>query len=247
MFEDRGEPSQGIKEVQSTIALFDMHNVQTKIMVSGFRDIRKILEFPGASGFSISKEQIVFARLPTARSCCIPPQSASSLPENAVMDANEVNWPPKFFDGVETGGSGGSFVRCFSLRQQTLILTIHRDVFYHTGLALQDLMAFVRDNVVNYKILMLRLTDPRTGMQTLAREGAEALMRTVNSKKDLRSAEKEWKNTMTGRCLPEVEWITARVDKCEAWFTSDGRIKAVIPDRWDRRKAAARGTCAEGY
>jgi hypothetical protein len=163
------------------------------------------------------------------------------------MDAKEVKWPPKFFDRIETGGSDGSFVRCFSSRQQTLILTIHRDVFYHTSFALRDLTAFVREDVVNYRILMMRLADPKMGMHTLACEGTEALMRIVNSRKDLRSAEKEWKDTVTGRCLPEVEWMVARVDKCEAWFTSDGRVKAVIPHRWDRRKAAAKETYAEEY
>lgn len=238
MYEDRGEPLQGIKAVQSTIALFDMHNVNTKIMISGFRDIRKILEFPGAHGFSLTKEQIVAAQLPTTRSSHIPSHSVSSLPESTMTLAKDAKWPPQFFDPAEAGGSNGSFIRHFSSRLQTILLSTQTDLFYHTCLALRDFLVVVRDDVVNYRIFMMQLSNSRTGLPTLAREGVRGLGRRVNLWKDLRSAEIEWKGTITGRFLPDVEWKTAKVDKCEAWITPDGRIEAQIPEQWDRRKAA---------
>jgi len=239
VYEDRGEPSQGIKAIQNTIALFDMHNVETKIMISGFRDVRRVLEFPGAHGFSVTKEQIVAARLPTARSCSVPPQSASSLPENAIAQAKEEKWPPRFFDTVEAGGSNGSFVRCFSSRFLAILLSTQRDLFYHTCLAIRDFLTLVRDDVVNYRIFMMQLSNPHAGNLTLAREGVKGFKRLVNLRRDLRSAEVEWKRTITGRVLPDVEWRPAKVDKCEVWITADGRIEAQIPQRWDRRKAAS--------
>ena len=73
IYENRGELWQGTKEIQSTIALFHTHSVENKIVISGFRDTWKVLEFPGVHGFSMTKEQIVSAQLPTLRSCRILP------------------------------------------------------------------------------------------------------------------------------------------------------------------------------
>lgn len=92
---------------------------------------------------------------------------------------------------------------------------------------------------------MMQLSGPRTGLPTLAREGVRGLRRRVNLRKDLRSAEVEWKGTITGRLLPDVEWKTAKVDKCDAWITPDGRIEAQIPEQWDRRKAASMNVYAD--
>ena len=92
---------------------------------------------------------------------------------------------------------------------------------------------------------MMQLSGPRTGLPTLAREGVKGLGRRVNLRKDLKSAEAEWKSTITGRLLPDVEWKTAKVDKCEARITSDGRIEAQIPEQWDRRKAASMNVYAD--
>ena len=245
VYEDLGEPWQGIKAIQSTIALFRTHNVETKIMISGFRDTWKILEFPGAHGFSMTKEQIVSAQLPTLRSCRIPPHFASSLPEDAMDLAKGVKWPPRFFDTIEAVGPNGSFVRCFSSRVQTIVLSIQRDLFYHTSLAIRDFFILVQDDVVIYRVLMMQLLDPRTGMRTLEREGAKALGRLVNLRQDLRSAEQEWLDTTTGRLLPDVEWKPARVGKCVARITSDRSIVAYIPQQWDRRKAARRNIQAD--
>ena len=239
MYEDCGERSQGIEAIQSTIALFDMHNVNTKIMISGFRDTRKIFGFPGAHGFSLTKEQIVAAQLPTTQSCRIPPQSALSLPENAITLAKDAKWPPRFFDATEAGGSNGTFVRYFPSRLQTTLLSAQSDLFRHIRHGIGAFLAVVRDNVVNYRILMMQLSNPRTGLQTLAREGVRGLRRKVNLRKDLRSAEMEWKDTIAGRLLPDVEWQTTKMDKCEVWITADGRIEAQIPEQWDRRKAAS--------
>ena len=239
MYEDRGEHSQGVEAIQSTIALFDMHNVDTKIMISGFRDTRKIFEFPGAHGFSLTKEQIVAARLPTAQSCRIPSQSALSLPENAITLAKDAKWPPGFFDVTEAGGSNGIFIRYFSSRLQSILSSTQKDLFYHTHLATRDFMAMIRDDVVNYKIFMMQLLHPRTGLQILTREGVKGLKKRVDLRKDLRSGEKEWKGTVTGRLFPDVEWNIARVNRCEAWVTSDGRVEALIPEQWDRRNAAS--------
>lgn len=205
-------------------------------MISGFRDIRKISEFPGAHGFSISKEQIVASQFPTTRSCRVPPQSASSLPENAITQAKDAKWPSQFFDPTEAGGSNGSFIRHFSSRLQTILLSTQSDLFFHTCHALRDFSAVIRDDVVNYRIFMMQLSNPHTSLPTLAREGVRGLRRRVNLRKDLRSAEMEWKGTITGRFLPDVEWRAAKVDKCEAWITPDGGIEAWIPERWDRRK-----------
>ena len=224
--------------IQSTIALFDMHNVNTKIMISAFRDTQKIFDFPGAHGFSLTKEQIVAAQLLTTQSCRIPPQSAISLPENAISLAKDAKWPPRFFDTTEVGGSNGTFVRYFSSRLQTILLSTQSDLFYHTCLAIRDFLVVIRDDVVNYRIFMMQLSNPHVGLQTLAREGVRGLKRRVNLRKDLRSAEIEWKGTLAGRLLPDVEWKTAKVDKCEVWITVDGRIEAQIPEQWDRRKAA---------
>ena len=236
---------QGIEAVQSTIALFDMHSTDTKIMISGFRDIRKILELPGAHGFSLTREQIVAARLPTTRPCRVPPRSVSSLPESAITRAKDAKWPPLFFDPTETGGSNGSFTRYFSSRLQTILLSTQSDLFYHTCLAFRDFLAIIRDDVVNYRIFMMQLSGPRTGLPILAREGMKELRRRVNLRKDLKSAEAEWKGTIAGRLLPDVEWKTAKVDKCEAWITPDGRIQAQIPEQWDRRKAASMNIYAD--
>ena len=245
MSEDRGELSQGIEAIQSAIALFDLHGVKTKIMISGFRDIRKILEFPGAHGFSLTKEQIVAAQLPTTRSCHIPLRSASSLPENAITQAKDAKWPPQFFDATEDGGSNGSFARHFSSRLRMILLSTQTDLFSRTCLALRDFLAIIRDDVVNYRIFMMQLSNPQTGLPTLAREGVKGLRRRVNLRKDLKTAETEWKGTITGRFLPDVEWKTAKVDKCEAWITADGRIEAQIPGQWDRRKAASMNVFAD--
>jgi len=245
VYDDRGEPLQGIEAVQSTIALFHMHNVNTKIMISGFRDTHKILAFPGAHGFSLTREQIVAAQLPTTRSCRIPPQSASSLPGNAITQAKKARWPPQFFDPTEAGGSNGTFVRHFSSRLQTILLSTQSDLFYHMCLAIRDFLAVIRDDVVNYRIFMAQLSNPHTGLQTLAHEGVRGLRRRVNLRKDLKSAETEWKGTITGRVLPDVEWRTAKVGKCEAWITPDGRIEAQIPEDWDRRKAASMNVYAD--
>lgn len=219
-----------------------MHNIQTKIMISGFRDIRKILEFPGAHGFAITKEQIDAAQVPTARSCCIPPQVASSLPENAVVEAKDTKWPPRFFDTVEVGGSNGSFIRHFASRDQRILFSTQTDLFHHTSLAIRDFLTVVRDDVVNYRIFMMQLSNPQAGIPALAREGVKGFQRLVNTRMDLRKAEVEWKRTITGRFLPDIEWIPANVDKCEAWITPDGRIEAVIPEEWDRREAVSRDT-----
>ena len=245
VYGDRGELSQGIETIQSTIALFDTHDVSTKIMISGFRDIHKILEFPGAHGFSLTKEQILAAKHRTPHPHHIQPQSASSLPENAIALAKDAKWPPQFFDSTEAGGSNGSFVRCFSSRLQTILLSTQTDLFYHTCLALRDFLTVVRDDIVNYRIFMIQLSNPRTGLQTLAREGVKGLRRRVNMRKDLKSAETEWKSTITGRLLPDVEWKALKVDRCEAWITADGKIGAQIPEQWDRRKAASMNVYAD--
>lgn len=216
-----------------------MHNIETKIMISGLRDIRKIAEFPGAHGFSITKEQIVSARITTSRLCRIPPQSASFLPEDATNQARGAKWPPRFFDVAPVGGSNGNFVRCFPSRLQTVMMSIQRDLFCHTGKAIRDFLALIRDDVVGYRILMRQLLNPRTGIQTLAYEGVGTLSRIVNSKKDLRSAEVEWRSTITGRILPKVQWEPTIVNKCEVWITPEGRIEALIPAQWDRRMVAS--------
>ena len=236
VYEDRGGRSQGIEAIQSTIALFDMHKIDTKIMISGFRDIRRILEFPGADGFSLNKEQIVAAQTPTTQPCSVPPQSASSLPENPVTQAKDAKWPPRFFDRTEAGGSGGRFIRHFSSRLQTILLSTQTDLFYHTCLALRDFTSIIRDDVVNYRIFMMQLSHPYIGLSILTREGVKGLRARVNLRKDWRIAEAEWRCTVTGRWSPDVEWKTARVDKCEAWINADGIIEARIPEQWDRRK-----------
>jgi len=64
-------------------------------------------------------------------------------------------------------------------------------------------------------------------------------------RKDLKTAETEWRGTIAGRLLPDVEWNTAKVDRCEAWITADGRIGAQIPEKWDRRKAASMNMFAD--
>ena len=215
-----------------------MHDASTKIMISGFRDILKILEFPGAHGFSLTKEQIVAAQRPTTRPRRTLSRSPSSLPENAITQAKDAKWPPQLFDPTEAGGSNGRFGWHFPSRLQTILLSTQSDLFCHTSLALRDFFAVIRDEVVNYRIFMLQLSGPRTGLPTLAREGVRGLMRRVNLRQDLRRAEIEWKATITGRVLPDVEWRAARVEHCEAWITPDGRIVAQIPEQWDRRKAA---------
>ena len=245
MYEDRGELSQAIEGIQSTIALFGMHNVDTKIMISGFRDIRKILKFPGAHGFSLTKEQIVAAKVPTPQSYRIPSRFPSSLPDNAITQAKDVKWPPQFFDPIEAGGSNGSFIRHFPPRLQTILSSTQSDLFCHTSLALRDFFTIIRDDVVNYRIFMLQLSGQRTGLPALARESVRGLRRKVNLRKDLKSAEAEWKGTITGRFMPDVEWKTAKVDKCEAWITPNGGIVAQIPEHWDRRRAASMNVYAD--
>ena len=238
MYNDRGERSQGVEAVQSTIALFNMHSVDTKIMISGFRDTQKIFEFPGAHGFSITKEQIVAAKLTMVRSRRT--LSASSLPENTITLAKDAKWPPRFFDAAEVGGSNGIFTRYFSSRPQSILTSTQEDLFSHTSLATRDFMAMVRDQVVNYRIYVMQLMNPRTALPTLARDGVKRLKKMVDQRKDLESGQKDWKNTLTGRSLPDVNWNIARVDKCEAWITPDGRIEALIPEKWDRREAASK-------
>jgi len=238
VYDDRGERPQGIEAVQSTISLFDMHNVDTKIMISGFRDTQKIFEFPGAHGFSITKEQIVAAKLTTARSCRIP--SDLSLPKNAITLAKDAKWPPRFFDATEVRGSNGIFTRYFSSRSQSILTSTQEDLFSHTSLATRDFMAMVRDQVVNYRTYMMQLMNPRTALPTLARDGVKGLKKRVDMRKDLESGEDDWKETVVGRLLPDVNWNIARVDKCEAWITPDGRIEALIPEQWDRREAASK-------
>jgi len=245
VYGDRGELSQAIEGIQSTIALFGMHDTDTKIMISGFRDLCKILAFPGAHGFSLTKEQIVAAKFPTPQSCRVPPRFPSSLPEKAITQAKDVKWPPQFFDTIEAGGSNGSFTRHFSSRLHTILSSAQSDLFCHTSLALRDFFAIIRDDVVNYRIFMLQLSGPRTGLPALAREGVRGLRRKVNLRKDLKSAETEWKSTVTGRFMPDVEWRTAKVDKCEAWITPDGGIVAQIPEHWDRRRAASMNVYAD--
>jgi len=239
VYGDRGELSQAIEGIQSTIALFGMHNTDTKIMISGFCDIRKILAFPGAHGFSLTKDQIVGAKLPTPQSWSIPSRFPSSLPENAIAQAKEVKWPPQFFESIDAGGSNGSFIRHFSSRFQTILSSTQSDLFCHTSIALQDFFAIIRDDVVNYRLFMLQLSGQRTGLPALAREGVRGLRRKVNLRRDLKSAETEWKSTVTGRFMPDVEWKTGRVDKCDAWVTKNGGIVAQIPEHWDRRRAAS--------
>ena len=236
VYKDRGEPSQGIEAIQSTIALFDMHNASTRIMITGFRDIRRVLDFPGAHGFSLTKEQILSAHLPNTQPCRIPPQST---PKNAITQARSAKWPPQFFDPTETGGSNGSFVRYFPSRLQTILLSTRSDFFHHAFFALRDFLTLIRDDVVHYRILMIQLSGPRTGIPTLAREGVKGLRRRVNQRKDLGTAEAEWRDTITGRFLPEVEWRTEKVGTCDAWITPDGGIEARIPEQWDRRNAAS--------
>jgi len=214
-------------------------------MISGFHDIRRILEFPGADGFSLRKEQIVIAKVSTARSCRVPPRPPSSLPENMIAQAKAMKWPPQFFDPTKAGGSNGSFTLHFPPRLQSIVLSAQSDLFFCTSNALRDFFAVIRDDVVNYRIFMLQLSGPRTGLPTLAREGVRGLRRRVNLRKDLRSAEVEWKGTITGRVLPDIEWRTARVDKCEAWITRDGGILAQIPEQWDRRRAASMNVYAD--
>lgn len=102
-------------------------------------------------------------------------------------------------------------------------------------------MALIRDEVVNYRIYMMQLSDKRKGKEIIARDGVKVLKKMVNHRQDLRSGEKEWKDTVTGRFLPDVDWNIARVDKCEAWNTPDGmRIEALIPEHWDSREAASK-------
>ena len=238
MYEDRGEHLQGIEAIQSTIALFDIHKVNTKVMISGFLNPWKILEFPGAHGFSLTTEQIVAAQVPTTQSCRVPPQSPSSLPENAIILAKEAKWPPQFFDATEAGGSNGFFVRYFSSRLQTVLLTTQSDLFCHTRHAIRDFLTVVHEDVVNYRRLMIQLSDPRTGLRTVAREGVKGLRRMVNQREGLRGAE-EWTGTLVGRFLPKVEWGVANVEDCDAWITADGRVEAQIPEQWYHREAAS--------
>lgn len=230
VYKNLGVPPHGTKEIQRTIALFDRHKIQTKVMVSGFRDTNKVLELPGVHGFSITKEQIVAARLHTMRSCYVP---ASSLPNNSITD---VKWPPQFFDSVEAGGSNGSFVQCFPSRVQTIIRGTQTDMFNHTRLALVAFLSFIRDEVVNYNVLMLQLMDPRSGTKTLERESLKQLKSLVYETKDLETAEHEWKNTVSGRMMPVVEWVPMHVDTCEVWVTRGGKIQAQIPKAWVRKE-----------
>lgn len=214
-------------------------------MINAFRNARSILEFPGAHGFSITREQINCARLPSLRSYHIPRQSASSLPEHAINRAKGAKWPPRFLDTIGAGGINGSFVRYFPSRHRTIVSSIQKDLFDHTGRAIRDFLTLIREDVANYRVLMMRLTNPHIGDKVLAQLGAKVLKRIVNSKKDLRSAEAKWKNTVTGRFLQDVEWQPAYVNKCDAWITADGRIQAQIPVQWDRRMAADMDV--EGY
>jgi hypothetical protein len=244
-YENRGEPSQGIKEIQSTIALFDMHNVGAKIMISAFSDLRKVLAFPGAHGFSVTKEQIVSARLPTSRSRRIPLQSASSLPQYAIDRAKAEKWPPQFFDAPEAGGSNGSFVRCFPSRLETTVFTIQRDLFHDAWPAIREFLIIVRDEVVHYRILMMQLVNPQTGSQTLARESAQRLKEILYSERDLRRAEIKWNKTLAARFVQSVEWVPTGADKCDVWLASDGTIVAQVPERWDRRGIPSMNIYAE--
>lgn len=215
-----------------------MHNINTKIMISGFSDPRKILDFPGAHGFCMTREQILAAQYPTTRLYRIPVQSASSLEENIIDFAKDEKWPPRFFDVPEAGGSNGSFVRHFPSKQESILFWAHLDLFYHTNHGIRDFLVAIRDKVIHHKTLMMQLSNPRLGFQTLEREGVKMLRNMVNHRQDLRSAEFEWRETVAGRLLPEVDWRPARVDRCDARITMDGRIEAQIPEQWDRRAAA---------
>ena len=208
-------------------------------MISGFREIRKIVQFPGAHGFTVSKEQITSAESTNPRSHPVPPQSTASLPEDAFNRAERAKWPPRFFDAAEDGGSKGSFARCFPSRLQTVLVSSQRELFLDGCLAIENFLVLVRDQVVGYKVFMEQLSNPHTGIKTMARVGVKQLEKIVNFKKDLRSAEIEWMETVTGRVLPAVYWMPERVDKCQVCITPDGRVVARIPKQWDRRKAAS--------
>ena len=216
-------------------------------MVSAFRDhdMHKILEFPGAHGFSISREQIVSAKLPTSLPCRVPPQSASSLPEDAISQAKDAKWPPRFFDPVGAGGSNGSFIRSFPSGLQKVVLLSQKDLFDHNSAANKKFMLLILEDVVNYKIYLRNLSHPRSGDRNLNRGGNKALARIVNKRRDLRSAEIEWRCTIAGRLGPQVEWIPADVDICTTLVAADGWIEAQIPERWDRREAASMNIEAE--
>jgi len=240
VYKDYEQHPQSIEAIQSTIALFDMHNVDTKIMISGFRDTQKIFEFPGAHGFSLTKEQIVAARLPTMRSCHVPPQSTSSLPESAIALAKDAKWPPRFFDSTATGGSDGTFARYFSPKLRAILTATQKDLYDHTSPAIRDFLVMVRNDVVNYRMNMMRLSDPHIGLQVLTYEAVKGLRRKANEMKDPRGAEMEWKETVAGRLLPDVQWRPVKGDKCDVWITENWTIEGRFPEQWDRREVAKR-------
>ena len=216
-----------------------MHNVNTKIMINGFSDPRRILDFPGAHGFCMTRDQIVIAQHPTTRLYRVPIQAASSLEENVINLAKDEKWPPQFFDVPEAGGSNGSLVRHLPSNQELILFFAHMEFFCQTNIGTRDFMVAIRDYVINYKTLMMQLSHPRIGFQTLKREGVKALRNKVNRRQDLRTAECEWRATIAGRLLPEIEWEPFGVDSCDVRIARDGRIEATIPEDWDRREMAS--------
>lgn len=215
-----------------------MHDVETKIMISSFRDAHKILEFPGAHGFSITKDQIVSAQLHSCQRR-VPYNSAPNLPEGALIRAKSATWPPQFFDTAKAGGSDGTFVRYFPSRLQTVLSSTQRVLFDKNGNGIRDFLSIVREDVLSYRAFMAQLSNSNTWNRTMMQESVRGLKRTVNSTKDWRSVEEQWKSTTTGRSLPDVEWRPSKlVKRCEIWITRDGRIVAEVPEGWDKDKAA---------
>lgn len=217
-----------------------MHNVNTKIMISELDDIRRILDFPGAHGFCLTKGQIDTVQLPTRRPCRIPPQSPSSLPKVAFIQAEGAEWPSRYFDDDKVGASERQFSRYLPSRLYSILLMNHVQIFDHTARTLREFSRFVRDHVLIHRARMIKYSDPKTSEAALACEGAKALKGILKRRKDLRSAEDEWMRTLTGRYLPDVLWVTANVGGCDVWTTTDGKaLVAQIPEHWDRREAAS--------
>lgn len=238
VYDGRGERSRGTKEIQNTIALFEMHKVETKIMITALKDLYKILEFPGAHGFSLTKEQIIDTQPSTSLSYPFPPQPASSLPQEAIDQAKVAKWPPNPFHLPRGGGSDECFESFFPSRLQSVVATLQMDLQIGALVANQEFLAVIREEVVSYRIYMGQLTEPQTAIQTIRQEGARALKRLVNAKKDLGLAKKDWECTLTSRFLP-IQWKpTKRANKCEVWITEEGEAWAEIPQSWDRGSKA---------
>ena len=209
-----------------------MHNLETKIMINGFK-LPQMLEFPGAHGFSITEYQIYEAQKPTSLSDPPPHWSTASLPQDAIDRAKEAKWPPQFFDPPQAGGSDGSFVRFFTSRLELIVFMVQRNTFYDTSYAVKTFMGFIREEVVEYRMLMERLLDPQTSKQAILQEGAKALKKILDSEMDLLSSYKKWNSTLIGRYLPAVQWRLTQEFGCNVWIDAKGELVADLPDSWN--------------